>query len=236
MKRFKFLLFSLLMLISFITTISTVKGENADSLAIKEGESYTYVIDTLDYDKYYEAYEETAEFYEGQHDQYTIENIYEDDEYFQLEIDVLSYKTSSGNKKPEEEILYVSKNVDTYDPNTVFYLWYYDEFFCSLFIPKDAKGFLSDWQEFVKYDPTFDDYTVDSLKITYEDKGQKIEKEWEYQENGILQTYTVQYDGNIILKYTLSLNISFGDIWIGISIVSFLSIIILTRKRISRRN
>ncbi len=224
------------MLISFCTTIYTVKGENVDPLAIKEGESYTYIVDTLDYDKYYEAYEQISDLYEGQNDQYTIEQIYEDDEYFQVEIDTLSYKTNSDNKKAKEHMLYISKQVDTYDPTAVYELWYYDYYICSLFIPKDAKGFLSDWEEYVKYDSTFNDYTIDNLKITFEDKNQKIEKEWVYQENGILQTYTVQYDGDIILRYTLSLNISFGAVWIGITIASFLSIIVATKRRFSRRN
>lgn len=139
-----------------------------------------------------------------------------------MEAEGLSYKTESDDKKPYELTILVPKKVD------LFYMG-------NDFIPRGAKEFLNDWQDYISYDPSMDDYKVDGFIITHEDQDNDIVETCEYQENGILKEITTEYKGDVIFKLILNNPISFGEYWLAITVVSIIGVIFLTTKRISWR-
>ncbi len=212
-KAFSTVTCFLIFFISSISPIVFVSADNDDALAIVEGQSYTWTVEVLDQDKYYLAFDEYKYGEtEGIKNKITVEYIYEDDDFWKIEIEIFTYKTYTDKRSndffyPGYFIIY--KNGKDYVPG-------------GFFIPKNAKEFLDDWDATANY-------SVNGLEITHEEGD--IEREFIYQDNGILRTYTTKYKGDVIYKYVLEMVISFGPYFLGFMTIAIIGIILITIRK-----
>lgn len=222
----------LLCTLLFISLLPPTVAENDNDLSIREGESYRWKITSFDIDGYYEmagmygAYY----FYEGGIIIITIEEIHELDDQWQVESEQMIYK-NNPNKKPSEI------NLKIPDKEEKFSSFSYYSFIDNAFIKNDAEDFLEDLEDYFDNDSFYNQYySVDDLEIKYENDADDYEIVHEYTADGILQTRTIEYDGDVIFQMVLETNaISSGPYFLGFLSIAVLGILFITVRKLKMR-
>ncbi len=221
-KIISFLILFFFIILLNIFPIVSVSAKNDDDLGIKEGESYTWTTEVMDKEKYMKAYDHYPYFIfavEGKKQEYHIEYIYEDEDYWKIEVELKIYKTYT-DKNPIEININIPKKGENYNPD---YIPSYPEYILVPFIPNNAEDYLDDWNE-----PS--GYSVDGLEITHEDGD--IERTWVYQDNGVLSSYIIKYEGDVIYRFNIGLRlISFGHYFLGFMAIAVIGIIIIIIRK-----
>jgi hypothetical protein len=188
-----------------------VKGENDDDLAIREGETYVWIVSVFDLDKYKESFGSGLGIALGLKVEYSIEYIYRDLYYWRMEVENKYYKNNQYTQTMDTEMS-IGIHGENYTAGKAF-------------IRRDAEVYLKEWIL-----PT--NYTVTGLEVKFTDSFEQTEKIYVYQSNGIMISGTFKYKGEIVMQQQLtSAVISFGYYFLGFTGISILCVIFIFIRR-----
>jgi len=213
--------------LSQFSTAKTYEG-----ISVQTNQNLTYVAETVDYDKYYEAYNTFpvnplggVRLFEDMRTQITIESVNEYDEYWYLDIELKIY-FEDMNVKPYDMDMDVPMNPENYSVGL-------------LVIPTDAEDFLKDWEDEIEDNPVYEDYSVKGTTVTQETnitvdgEDKDVVKEYTYTEDGILKDYNLEYDGDLIIQLSsITGGISFGFTFLAVTVLAVLAIVLLYKRKI----
>lgn len=215
-KTFLIILMLSLQLTLTYVQIQGVLAENDEDLGFTEGQTIKYIVEKVDAEDYEKATGQSLTYaFEGINAEFNIEHIEKYDDFWSVEVEILSYKDEK-NKNPSETTYTIYEDGEDFNPG-------------SYFIPKDAEDYLKDWED--EYNGT--EYEVKDLKVIYEVNDTEII--YEYQENGILSSYVVKYKGDECYEMVLSTGISYGFYYIGFLICGIVGVLIITIRKWRRR-
>ncbi|TFF95720.1 MAG: hypothetical protein EU544_02200 [Promethearchaeota archaeon] len=222
----------MLVFISGIALSQFSTAKTYEGISVQTNQNLTYVAETVDYDKYYEAYDTAPQnpigggkLFEDMRTQITIESVNEYDDYWYIDIELKVY-FEDMNVKPYDMDMDVPMNPENYSVGL-------------LVIPTDAEDFLKDWEDEIEDSPVYEDYSVKGTTVTQETnitvdgEDKDVVKEYTYTEDGILKDYILEYDGDLIIQLSsITGGISFGFTFLAVTVLAVLAIVLLYKRKI----